>query len=175
MRSPWTAAAFAALLAAAACHVEGGSRSAAAPGTGATAQPGAEAAGAPEVPPAFAGRTNPLGADPPTLERGRAVFLQNCATCHGPEGDGKGIAAAGLAPAPANFHDPDRLPSRGDDYVFWRISTGVPGTAMPAFGATISEADRWAILRYIRSLAPDTPPSATALSRGEPEPAKMRP
>lgn len=111
----------------------------------------------PAVPAPFAGRENPLPNDPATIERGRMLFRVNCVPCHGPEGEGNGVASAGLNPPPANFRDPNRLPSRGDDYVFWRISTGIPATAMPAFGATLSEEDRWAILRFLRSLRQGPP------------------
>lgn len=106
----------------------------------------------PPVPAEWAGRTNPLAADAATIARGRALFLQNCSPCHGPEADGKGVASAGLVPPPANFRDGERLASRGDDFLFWRISTGITNTAMPAFGATLSDDDRWAVLRFLRSL-----------------------
>lgn len=105
------------------------------------------------LPAEWAGQTNPLPDDEATIARGRAVFLTNCAPCHGPEADGKGVASNGLVPPPANFRDGKRLSSKDDDFLFWRISEGITGTAMPAFGATIAEDDRWAILRFLRSLS----------------------
>jgi mono/diheme cytochrome c family protein len=118
----------------------------------AEAPPPAGASPAPTIDPAWVGRENPLPADAATIERGRAAFLRTCATCHGPDGEGNGPASAGLKPPPANFRDGSRLASKDDDYLFWRISTGIHGTAMPAFSGTISEEERWAILRYLRSL-----------------------
>lgn len=114
--------------------------------------PIAAASPTPVLPAEWAGKTNPLPADATTVDRGRALFQRNCATCHGPDGDGKGVASAGLNPAPANFRDGNRLSSKGDDYLFWRISTGIKDTAMPAFDATMSGEDRWAVLRFLRSL-----------------------
>lgn len=105
-----------------------------------------------KVPVDFAGRVNPLPDDEATIERGRRLFVATCASCHGERGDGNGIAAPGLVPPPASFRDPGRFEGKGDDFLFWRISKGSPGTAMPAFGATLSEEDRWAILRFIRHL-----------------------
>lgn len=116
------------------------------------------------LPAAWAGRTNPMPNDAATIERGRAVFLTNCAPCHGPEADGKGVASEGLTPPPANFRDGHRLSSKGDDFVYWRISEGIEGTAMPSFDATLSDEDRWAILRFLRSL-----PGAEAKATPSPE------
>lgn len=107
----------------------------------------------PVLPAEWVGRVNPLADDAVTIARGRAVFLKNCSPCHGPEADGKGVASVGLEPPPANFREGKRLSSKGDDFVFWRIATGIPDTAMPAFAGTISEEDRWAILRFLRSLS----------------------
>lgn len=106
----------------------------------------------PSPPGEWVGRVNPLPEDPASIARGRALFLVSCAPCHGTEADGKGVAARGLEPPPANFRAGKRLSSKADDVVFWRISTGIPGTAMPAFSGTLSEEERWAILRFLRSL-----------------------
>ena len=108
------------------------------------------------VPPEYAGRVNPLPDDEATFARGREAFLKTCAPCHGPNGDGNGIAAAALKPPPANFRDGKRIRGRPDDVLFWEISTGIPDSAMPAFGATLSEEERWAILRFLRRLS-ETP------------------
>jgi len=123
---------------------------AACPGESSSVAPAPSAT--PTVPADWAGRTNPLPEDAATIAIGRVVFLKNCAPCHGPEADGKGIASAGLSPPPANFREGRRLSSKKDDFVFWRISTGIPGSAMPAFSGTTSEEERWAMLRFLRSL-----------------------
>ena len=39
------------------------------------------------------------GADSP----GRATYLRYCGACHGPKGEGDGVAAIGLTPKPANL------------------------------------------------------------------------
>lgn len=72
---------------------------------------------------------------------GEKVFAQSCATgyCHGARG-----TAAG---AP-------RLAGRGFDqaYITNTITRGLPGTAMPAFGATLSRAVLAAVAGYVASL-----------------------
>jgi mono/diheme cytochrome c family protein len=76
-----------------------------------------------------------------TLKHGEQVFSQSCATgyCHG----GKGAAAG----AP-------RLAGRGFDqaYINNTVTRGLPGTAMPAFGATLSRGDLVAVVAYVATL-----------------------
>ena len=72
---------------------------------------------------------------------GEKVFAQSCATgyCHGARG----------APAGA-----PRLAGRGCDqaYITNTIMRGLPGTAMPAFGTTLSRADLAAVNAYVANL-----------------------
>jgi mono/diheme cytochrome c family protein len=72
---------------------------------------------------------------------GEKVFAQSCATgyCHGAKG----------APAGA-----PRLAGRGFDqaYITTTITRGLPGTAMPAFGTTLSRAELTAVVGYVASL-----------------------
>jgi len=107
------------------------------------------------VPPGYAGRVNPLPDDEATIARGRDLFMKNCAPCHGANADGQGPSAVGLKPPPANFHDGTRLRGKADDFLFWRLAEGKKDTAMPAFEGALSEEERWAILRYLRSIKPN--------------------
>jgi high-affinity iron transporter len=85
----------------------------------------------------------------PDLARGRALFAEHCATCHGATGLGDGIAAKGLDPAPTNFHDPERQRLRSAYGLYNTITRGVEGTAMRSF-RDLPEDDRWA-LAYVAS------------------------
>ncbi len=72
---------------------------------------------------------------------GEKVFAQSCATgyCHGARGTPAG--------AP-------RLAGRGFDqaYITNTVMRGLPGTAMPAFGTTLSRADLSAVVAYVAGL-----------------------
>jgi mono/diheme cytochrome c family protein len=72
---------------------------------------------------------------------GEKVFAESCATgyCHGARGTPAG--------AP-------RLAGRGFDqtYITSTILRGLPGTAMPAFGTTLSRSDLVAVIAYVASL-----------------------
>ncbi len=83
----------------------------------------------------------------PSLARGAEIYQTQCAQCHGALGRGDGPQAAALDPVPANLassalHDQSPL-----DF-YRRITIGVVGTAMPAYEATLSAEDRWAVASY---------------------------
>jgi putative copper resistance protein D len=94
---------------------------------------------------------NPTPDTPETIDGGRALFLANCAICHGPRGLGDGPQAFLLNPRPVNLqlHVPQH--AAGEIY-FW-ISEGVAGTGMPAWKETLSETQRWEIVRFLQALA----------------------
>ncbi len=102
----------------------------------------------PAVPAEYAGKTNPLGADAATA--GADVFNTNCAACHGPQGHGDGPAGAALNPAPKNL--PDLAAKVGDDYLYWRINTGVEGTGMVAWKGVLSDEQIWEAVAFIHTL-----------------------
>jgi len=100
------------------------------------------------VPVDFAGKTNPLGADAATA--GAKVFQVNCESCHGPQGHGDGPAGAAIDPKPKNL--PELAAQVGDDYLFWRISEGKPGTSMPPWKNILTEEQTWQVVAFLRTL-----------------------
>lgn len=110
-----------------------------------------------DTPGDYADLTNPLAGDSAAVTAGQAIFDTNCASCHGPKGQGDGPASAALNPKPANLADPQMMDSMSDGYIFWRVSEGgmiAPfNSAMPAWKATLSEEQRWQVISYLRSLS----------------------
>lgn len=94
---------------------------------------------------------NPTPDTPETIDAGRTVFQANCAICHGPRGLGDGPQAFLLQPRPVNLqlHVPQHAPG---EIEYW-ITTGVAGTGMPAWKDTLTETQRWEIVRYLQALA----------------------
>ncbi len=94
---------------------------------------------------------NPTPDTPETIDAGRALFQANCAICHGSRGLGDGPAAFTLNPRPVNLqlHVPQHAPG---EINYW-ISNGVPGTGMPAWKDTLTDTQRWEIVRYLQALA----------------------
>jgi PQQ-dependent dehydrogenase (methanol/ethanol family) len=89
--------------------------------------------------------TNPFAADPTAaIAAGKRVFDGTCTACHGGGG-------AGTERAPAL--DTGRFVHGGEDFeLFQTIQKGVPGTAMPSFGA-LSPEQLWQLVTYVRSLS----------------------
>ncbi|HEY3296401.1 MAG TPA: c-type cytochrome [bacterium] len=88
---------------------------------------------------------------------GKALFETNCASCHGPNGNGDGPRAASLSPKPRNYHS-EKF-KFGNDIVSIHntIMKGSPGTSMPSF-ALLPLEDTWAIAHYVYTLIPNPPP-----------------
>jgi len=89
----------------------------------------------------------------PDLERARALYLENCAACHGESGRGDGPLARGMEPPPIDFHDLARYRDRTLYGLYSTIGLGVEGTTMPAYGAKFTEAERWALAFYVGQMA----------------------
>ena len=88
---------------------------------------------------------------PPDLQRGHALFLEHCATCHGESGKADTARAATLEPRPANFLDPRIGEALTPLRVQSTVRFGINGTAMAPF-TFLSEADRWALAFYVTGL-----------------------
>ncbi|CCA93107.1 FTR1 family protein [Novosphingobium sp. HK4-1] len=83
----------------------------------------------------------------PDFARGATLFAQNCASCHGAAGDGRGPNAAKLATPPIAFTDVARARQRSPFALYQVIDQGIDGTAMQSFSSLPSD-DRWALAFY---------------------------
>lgn len=92
----------------------------------------------------------PTGA--PDLNRGAGLYAQNCASCHGLNGDGRGPDAAKLDPPPIAFLDASRARERSPFALYQVISQGLDGTSMRGF-SELSSQDRWALAFYASRFA----------------------
>lgn len=90
----------------------------------------------------------------PDLQRARALFTENCAACHGVNGQGDGPQARGMEPPPTDFTDTTRYAQRTLYGLYSTITAGVDDTPMRSFHE-LSEDDRWNLAFYAGSLAAD--------------------
>jgi mono/diheme cytochrome c family protein len=92
--------------------------------------------------------------------------------CHGPEADGKGPAVSALKdiweqPArPSDLRQPHlRCGDRPED-IYRVLTTGLNGTPMVSFEATLTPEQRWDIIAYLFTLKlPDVPTLGNAPPR----------
>jgi cytochrome c oxidase cbb3-type subunit I/II len=72
------------------------------------------------------------------FDEGKANFTQFCLACHGCSGNAQGPYARHVVTQPANLHE--RIATfPGDFYHLWRVTEGVPGTAMPQWGLSLND------------------------------------
>jgi S-disulfanyl-L-cysteine oxidoreductase SoxD len=112
--------------------------------------------------------------NPEQVARGKAVYAQHCAACHGPRLEGQpnwqDKLPTGRMPAPPHdasghtWHHPDSI-------LFGITKQGlVPGkyappnyqSDMPAFEGQLSDEEIWAVLAYIKSSWPENIRAAQA-------------
>jgi high-affinity iron transporter len=84
--------------------------------------------------------------------QGHALYVTNCASCHGMAGAGDGPVAHGLSTPPPAIGLKDRTPELNPTLAYNVISVGVRGTAMAAFAATLTPQQRWNVINYIYTL-----------------------
>jgi cytochrome c oxidase cbb3-type subunit I/II len=91
---------------------------------------------------------------------GETIYRENCAACHGEEGDGKGPQAKRLKTKPRDFTravykfrstPSGSLPSDGD--LFRTINSGIRGTSMLA-QLQLSEKETRSVIEYIKAFSP---------------------
>jgi len=100
-----------------------------------------------------AARVRPPAA--PSVERGRALFAENCASCHGEHGTGDGPESKRLDLEPANFTDRAFMRAETPDDFFNVITLGRRRSGMPAWGDALSLQERWDLVRFVWTLHED--------------------
>lgn len=106
-------------------------------------------------------RTGVLPGDP---EAGKVLYVAHCASCHGEGGAGDGPAAGALWPRPRDHTDASYMNARTDEDLFQAIRGGGPEVGrsklMPRWDDRFDALQIWALVAYVRTLAP-APPART--------------
>jgi mono/diheme cytochrome c family protein len=96
---------------------------------------------------------------------GRLAYQVHCLRCHGPEGHGDGSDAERLVPPPRDFGSDRWRFAPTADAVRQAIVSGIPGTAMPGWGSSLSRRELDGLVAYVLAMAPQPPALTTLLSR----------
>jgi mono/diheme cytochrome c family protein len=104
--------------------------------------------------------------NPDLMARGKSVYLQSCATCHGAEGRGDGPGSKGLNPKPRDFSQAAGWKNgpRIED-IYRTLEEGIKNSSMVAY-KDLRRRDRMALVHLVQSLGtfPRTPSDPAALA-----------
>ena len=85
----------------------------------------------------------------------RALFLANCAQCHGENGDGHGTTK--LDRDPRNFQAGGFSYGNTPEAIARTITYGIPGSPMPSFEKALKDEQRNLLAEYVLLLGPEQP------------------
>lgn len=90
---------------------------------------------------------------PELIEKGKTVFNTQCASCHGAEGKGDGIAGANLNPKPRNFLSLEGW-TNGPEFnmMYKTLQEGIIERGMASY-SNLPPEERFALIHFIRTLA----------------------
>ncbi len=96
---------------------------------------------------------NPYEGQASAVTAGKALFMKNCASCHGQSGQGTGNVPSLVD---------GKMESVPSGEVFWFVTKGDQGNGMPSWAA-LPQKDRWELVSFVKSIglsqttAQDTP------------------
>jgi cytochrome c oxidase cbb3-type subunit III len=81
--------------------------------------------------------------------KGAAFYMNNCATCHGTTGDGRGPRAYFINPKPRNFLHPASRQEFNRVAIFNAVSAGKQGTEMPAWRQVLNQQEMADVSEFV--------------------------
>lgn len=104
----------------------------------------------------------------PRLQKGKTVYVHNCAVCHGDRGQGSALPVGGPT-LPRNLASPQSRAELTRERMIESVTRGRPGTAMAAFAGRLPPQDIEAVVDYVRAalMVPETSISGTKAHGGK--------
>jgi len=115
------------------------------------------------IPGSERGRVNPYAHDAAAVQRGRELFFQRCAVCHGSDGGAATTVGRNEYPRAPDLREP-ATQGMSDGELRYLIANGVQLTGMPALAVSQAEVVdvSWALVAFVRSLGAATPGELTS-------------
>lgn len=109
-----------------------------------------------DLPPDAKQMKNPVALNTTTLDSARVLYRNDCAKCHGINGDGKKPPDSmySYSTKPTNFTNTKLVDAMSDGEIFWKITNG--RKPMPSFKIRLTDEQRWELVNLIRSFAHPT-------------------
>jgi len=92
---------------------------------------------------------NPVKSDALSIKDGKALYIKNCQSCHGDGGKGDGTKAKNLDISCGDLSVAG-IAKITDGELYWKITEG--RKPMPTFGKKLTDAERWSVINYVRTL-----------------------
>ena len=108
----------------------------------------------------------PIPTTEESIALGSQLYSANCSRCHGPDGQG--------TPRASSLNVKSFLTDTTDQAIQQIVTLGVPGTAMPAWGDRMTDAQIQAIVGFIRQWEPTAPEVAQPVRPGGGGPPWLR-
>lgn len=90
---------------------------------------------------------NPVPFDEASATRGKEIYLDNCAACHGDDSKGLKAQDVNLVKDPPNLQK--RLATHSDGDFFWKIQIG--RGEMPSFKENLEKRDIWDVINWLKT------------------------
>jgi len=100
------------------------------------------------VPANFKSMKNPVALGDVSTKAGLALYIKNCASCHGKAGLGDGVKARTIKTFPGDFSNPG-FQKNSDGDLFYKTKTG--RDEMPKYESKLTDDDIWNIVNYMRT------------------------
>jgi len=98
--------------------------------------------------------TNPIPATEANITDGREHFGHHCGICHGLDGQATGVPFADKMSPPVPSLASKEVQDYTDGQLKWIIENGINPSGMPAWKGSLSEAEMWKVVDFLRHLPP---------------------
>jgi thiosulfate dehydrogenase len=94
---------------------------------------------------------NPVALNDANLIDGIRVYGANCAVCHGAANGEPSNVARGLYQRPPQLAK-DGVEDDPEGVTYWKVDHGIRFTAMPSFGKTLDDQQRWQVTLFLKHM-----------------------
>ncbi len=101
-----------------------------------------------EVPAEFKNMKNPVASNDASIKAGGALYMKNCASCHGKTGLGDGVKSRALKDYAGDFSGA-YYQNQTDGEHFYKTKFG--RNEMPKYEGKMSDEDIWHMVNYMRT------------------------
>jgi len=113
-------------------------------------------------------KTVPVEANEATFVAGAHIYRQQCAFCHGVNGNPSPVGQHMFPHAPGLWekHQGEDVVGVSDDppsETYWKVANGIRLTGMPAYKQTLSETEMWQVSVLLANADKPLPPAALTL------------